>query len=380
MRYWGISVLGFLLWGCHSESRPKNLSLEAKKQRLEQLRREVIRLQAQIQELEQELQAAEPQAQSRKAMPVSYLLLEPQAFKAYLRFQGSVDNRRVVTLTARLPAPIVRLYVQEGDFVQAGQVLLEQDAEALRKNIAEVRSRLGLAQTLYEKQKQLYEEGIGAEVQYLTAKSNKESLEAALAALEEQLRSAQVRAPFAGRVDGVLVRLGEMLMPGIPAIRLMSSEGWEIKVDIPESFLRLGAAGLPVEVEIPDIPAKFSSRIAVASQNLNLLNRAYTVVIRDIPAEVRSWLRPNMTAYVRIPRLVLDKAWVVPIEAVQFQDTSAYVYVARGGLARRVGVQLLATEGRAAALAGPLQKGDTLITEGTALVTEGQPVLLVRTL
>lgn len=371
-------LFGLLVIGCQSTPRQvEKLSLEEKKKRLEKLRQELLRLQAQITELEQAIAAEDTTyAQGRKT-PVGFTVLRPRPFTAYFQFQGSVDNRQVVNLSAKVPAPVTRIYVQEGQSVVAGQLLLEQDAEVLRKNLAELRTRLELARTLYEKQKRLYEEGIGAEVQYLTAKNNKEALEAALATLEEQIRNTQIRAPFAGQVDAISARVGELLSPGLPAIRLMSAGQWEVRAEVPESFASATSVGKPVEVYVPDLNLAFASRIAAVSRNISPLSRTFTVTVRDIPAQTQALLRPNMTAYVRLPQNQIPAALVVPVDAVQFQDTTAFVYIARGERARRLRVTILGTEKGEVALAGPLQPGDTVITTGASLLTEGQLIQLV---
>ncbi len=187
----------------------------------------------------------------RRLSPFPSSCSKIEASKRVSASQGSVDNRQAITLSAKTAGTLLRLYVQEGDYVQAGQLLAEQDAEILRKNLVELRTRLDLAKTLYEKQKKLYEEGIGSEVQYLTAKNNKESLEAALQTLEEQLKNAQIRAPQAGRVDAILVKTGELVMPGMPVLRLLSGSGtWEIKIEVPERFSGLIKAGTPIQIEL----------------------------------------------------------------------------------------------------------------------------------
>jgi len=171
MRYLAcVAVLAaWILGGC-SASRPSDSSVETKKARLEKLRQELFKLQAEITALENEIAAQDSTFALQKAIPVSVVVLKDRGFQTRLRLQGSIDNRQAITLSAKTAGTLLRLYVQEGDYVQAGQLLAEQDAEILRKNLVELRTRLDLAKTLYEKQKKLYEEGIGSEVQYLTAK------------------------------------------------------------------------------------------------------------------------------------------------------------------------------------------------------------------
>lgn len=377
MRYvvWVGVLVAWMVGGC-SASRPSDGNVEAKKARLEKLRQELFRLQAEITALEGEIAAVDSTFALQKAIPVSVVVLRDRGFQSGLRIQGGVDNRQAITLAAKSAGTLLRLYVQEGDYVRAGQLLAEQDAEVLRKNLAEVRTRLELAKTLYEKQKKLYEEGIGSEVQYLTAKSNKESLEAAVLTLEEQLRNAQLRAPQAGRVDAILAKEGELLMPGMPVVRLLSSTGtWEVKAEVPERFLGTVRAGSVVEVELPDLGERFEAPIAVVGENINPVSRTFTVYIRALPGRLLGRLRPGMVAFLTLPEASYPNAFRVPVEAVQSQDTAAFVFLYRQGRARRTPVRLLAIQRDEAAVEG-LNPGDTVIVLGAALLRDGQAVTI----
>ncbi len=377
MRYLAcMAVLtAWTLGGC-SASRPSDSSVETKKARLEKLRQDLFKLQAEITALENEIAAQDSAFALQKAIPVSIAVLKDRGFQTRLRLQGSVDNRQAIILSAKTAGTLLRLYVQEGDYVQAGQLLAQQDAEILQKNLAELRTRLDLAKTLYEKQKKLYEEGIGSEVQYLTAKNNKESLEAAVQTLEEQLKNAQIRAPQAGRVDAILVKAGELLMPGMPVLRLLSSSGtWEVKIEVPERFLSLVKVGAPVQMELPDIGERFEAPIAVISENINPVSRTFTIYIRALPTRLLSRLRPGMTAFVALPEASYPDAFRLPIEAIQTQDTASFVYLYKKGQARKKNIRLLGIQQGEAAIEG-LSPGDTVIVLGAAFLRDGQAVTI----
>ncbi len=377
MRYLAcMAVLtAWTLGGC-SASRPSDSSVETKKARLEKLRQDLFKLQAEITALENEIAAQDSAFALQKAIPVSIAVLKDRGFQTRLRLQGSVDNRQAIILSAKTAGTLLRLYVQEGDYVQAGQLLAQQDAEILQKNLAELRTRLDLAKTLYEKQKKLYEEGIGSEVQYLTAKNNKESLEAAVQTLEEQLKNAQIRAPQAGRIDAILVKAGELLMPGMPVLRLLSSSGtWEVKIEVPERFLSLVKVGVPVQMELPDIGERFQAPIAVISENINPVSRTFTIYIRALPTRLLSRLRPGMTAFVALPEASYPDAFRLPIEAIQTQDTASFVYLYKKGQARKKNIRLLGIQQGEAAIEG-LSPGDTVIVLGATFLRDGQAVTI----
>ena len=102
-----------------------------------------------------------------------------------------------------MPGTITKINVKVGDEVSKGQVLAETDARALQQSISDLQTNSELVNQLYEKQKNLWDQKIGTEVQYLQAKTQKESMEKKMATLQEQVRMSKVISPINGTVDAI---------------------------------------------------------------------------------------------------------------------------------------------------------------------------------
>src|SRR5690606_14136693 len=185
-----------------------------------------------------------------------------------------------VMISAETAGTIERVHVKEGQRVGAGQVLVTLDAAILRNAVAELKTSLELANTIFEKQSRLWEQKIGTEVQYLEAKNNKESLERKLATTQSQLAQAVVKAPFAGTVDDVTAREGEMASPGVPLVRITSPQDTYIKADISERYIGKLGVGDEVEVYFPVQDMRAKSTIAAVSQVINPENRTFSVEVK----------------------------------------------------------------------------------------------------
>src|SRR5688572_14984899 len=118
---------------------------------------------------------------------------------------------------------ITHVLVREGEMVKAGQTLAQIDNSIILRGIDELKSQLELSTTMYDRQKNLWEQKIGTEVQYLQAKNGKESLEKKLASLQEQNDQTRIKAPVSGVVDAVNVKVGMNIAPGVPAARVVNN-------------------------------------------------------------------------------------------------------------------------------------------------------------
>jgi RND family efflux transporter MFP subunit len=350
-----------------------------KQAELAKLKKEQADITAQIAQLEQELGVADAPAQQKPAVPVSVLTVQSDTFRQYLEVQGRVDFDQNANVSARVPGILTEVRVQRGDQVKKGQILASIDARLVQQGIQELETQLDLARTIYEKQKNLWDQKIGTEVQYLTAKNNKEGLERRLSTMREQYDQYRIRAPFAGVVDEVMPKLGEAVSPGVPLFRVVNTNNGKIVADVSENYLASIKRGDEAMVYLPDLGREISTQVRVVSQSVNPSSRAFTVELSVKPEDQREIsFRPNMVAVVRIQNYINQKATVVPVNVVQRDETSTYVFtVEKEGdqfVARKKTVttgksyqgQMEVTEGLAA--------NDQIITRGYQNLNDGQPV------
>src|SRR5690606_18171501 len=204
------------------------------------LKKERDELSVKISKLETELSASDTTASSdkeKKKTMVEVATVQELPFVHYINVQGRVVSDKNIMLSAKAAGTINKIYVDEGETVKKGQTLAQIDPDLLNRSMEELKTNLELATTLYERQKNLWEQNIGTEVQYLQSKNNKEALESKIASLQEQLQQTRIIAPFSGIVDEVRIREGELASPGAPAIRIVSPEEFKIRAEIAENYI-----------------------------------------------------------------------------------------------------------------------------------------------
>ena len=351
--------------------------LAAKKSELDAYRSDLKELKAKIVSLEEEIAAEDPSAVNQdKATLVTTMAVPTKTFRHYLEVRGSVTSEKNVLVSARVPAVVERVVVQEGDRVRKGQVLLVQDAKTIRRSIDELRTSLELATTRFERQKNLWDKKIGTEIQYLEAKNNKESLERRIASTQAQLDDYTIRAPFSGTVDDVLVKQGEITQPGTPLVQLVSLEDMYINADVSEAYLGKFDVGDSVEVTFPSLNQSLMSTISAIGEVINQNNRTFTIEVK-LPNET-SLLRPNLLAVLRIEDFHQPDAVVVPANLILSDNQGDYVYVAEeknGQLtATKKSVERGMTYDSETLITTGLSGGEQLIREGFRDVAEGMNV------
>lgn len=360
---------------------PEN-ELEAKHAERDSLKSEREKINAAIAEVEAWLAKNDPEL-ARSLPVVTTYALAPRSFAHYTEVHGSVKADDNALLYSSTGGEVRRILVQAGSTVRRGQVVVDIDTDALRENIRQAESNVELARTVFERQSKLWQQNIGSEVQFLEAKTRKEGAEAQLAGMREQLRSAQVIAPFDGVVDEVFPQVGDMATPMQPVARVVSLGRSSIECDIAEDLIGRVKQGDPVQVVFPETKEVVQARIDQVGQYINPNNRTARITVR-MGNDLK--LRPNQLANVRIQDETADEALVVPARLVMENSAGeSYVYVLEQkdgrSSSRKVMVKVLSAQGGELLLekseAG-LKGGELLIDQGSRLVVDKQEVQVVK--
>ncbi|MFD3001331.1 efflux RND transporter periplasmic adaptor subunit [Pontibacter toksunensis] len=377
-RILGISSIAVLLSLAACNSGNEN----NKEAQLKELKAQEADLQEQIAALEAELKTeGKTVAVQKKTVPVSVATLAQDTFRHYLEVQGKVEFDQNVFVSAKVPGVLTSVRVQPGDRVSRGQTLATIDAQVLEQNIAEVRTRKELADIAFEKQKNLWDQKIGTEMQYLTAKNNKEALERSLSTLQQQRDQYNIKAPVSGVVDEVVPNAGEAVAPGMGIIRVVNLQGGKIVAEVSEAYQAKINKGDQAVVFFPDLNKEIETTVEVVSQVINPSSRTFTVELRPKNTKDIS-LRPNMVAVVRIQDYKNEGTIMLPVNLVQKDERAQYIYVAK-----KEGEQYVASRkeiktgmsygGNVEVLEG-LSANDKVITAGYQSVNEGQPVVFTE--
>ncbi|MBX2957288.1 MAG: efflux RND transporter periplasmic adaptor subunit [Cyclobacteriaceae bacterium] len=356
----------------------KNADLETKKKQLEQAQVELAGLKDKIAALEKEIGEADPTfaQQINKAILVTTFVAEKKPFEHKVEVRGSVESRKNILISAQTGGEIQKVHVREGQNVSKGQVLVSLNADIIRNSIAELKTSLELANSVYEKQSRLWEQKIGTELQYLQAKNNKESLERRLNTAYAQLDQAIVKAPFSGTIDQLPAREGEIAAPGLPLVRVVSLEDTYIKADVSERFIGKFKAGDPVEVYFPSQNKKLTTKIASVSQVINAENRTFIVEVQ-LP-RVNFTVKPNQVVVLNLRDYMSEATLAVPTRIIQKDEDGQFIFTVddREGrlLAKKIHITTGITSMTETEVLAGLMGNEQIVDEGYRDLTEGVEV------
>ncbi len=298
-----------------------------KKEKLEKLKQQSAELLAEISQLEKEIALSGDSASSTiKVKDVAVIKIAYEPFKHFIAIQGRVEGDENVTLSAKTAGVVNRILVNEGDEVREGQTLAELDNAVFQQSLEEVNTALAFATDVYEKQKNLWDQKIGSEIQFLSAKNNKEGLEKKRATLKEQLELSKIKAPINGVIDAVDIKIGQSLMPGMPAIRVVNLNTLKVKAEISETYASKIKKGNDVVIFFPDLEKEITSKIFYTSKVINNITRTFSAEANL--DEQNPDYRPNMVVVLKVIDYQKDSSIVIPLNYIQQTGTSSYVYVA----------------------------------------------------
>jgi len=362
-----ISLMAMLAFSC---SQPD------KKQQLDSLKKQQQEITDKIDKIEAELNAEGSGPAAKDIKPVDISTVAYSNFDHYIEIQGTVKADDEVIVPSDMAGTIKNIFVTEGDVVKPGQILAEVDSDVLNKSLDEVKTSYELASTVYERQKRLWDQKVGSEIQFLQAKSNKESLENRMATIEEQISKTKIKSPIRGTVEEVPVKVGQMALPGSPVARVVNFSNVKVEADLAESYSSKVKVGNSVRIHFPDVNEEILSQISFTGKYINPTNRTFSIEVPLKPGNME--YRVNMVAVVKINDYNNPQAISIPVNVIQNTRNGKYVYLVKvsgkNSVATKQSVEVGQIYNGMAEIVSGLTPGDKIISQGYQTINDGQLV------
>ena len=362
-----------ILLGAISCQVPENGDLDSMKSKLAEKKSELRDLQDEIKQLTADINELEP-ANEKEAVPIVAEQVEQGEFKRFVEIQGRVEADDIVNVSSEVGGRIAKLFVGEGDYVRKGQLVAVTDLSTLEKQIEELENNLSLATTVFERQKRLWDQNIGSEIQYLEAKTNKEGLEKSLATLESQISKKNIYSPISGYVDREFMQAGETASPGMPIIQILNTSKIKVVADVQENFLKSIKRGDPVEISFPALGIDLNEKISQIGRTIDLTNRTFEIEVETDSKDGQ--LKPNLLAVIRFQDFEKSDILSIPLDVVQEEvNGRKFVYLVKtengDTIARKSYVEIGESNVNEVIIESGIQAGDLLITRGAKTVSDG---------
>lgn len=313
-----------------------------------------------------------------KLQLVSTFSTSEELFKHYVELQGNVTTKNLVVINSEFAGLLKSVNVKEGQQVNKGQILARIDDGGLSQQLAQMEIQADLAKTTFERQKRLWQQNIGSEIQYLQTKSAYESQLEAINQMKQQLAKTTITAPFSGTIDDILTDQGNIVAPGTAIFRLVSLTDMYVEVDVPETYLKDITKGKEVIIEFPVLNMSINSVVRQAGSFINAANRTFKVEVA-IPDGYDN-IKPNLTAKLKINDYTSSNAILIPQDIIS-EDASGdeYIYTLEKindntGTVKRTNITTGKTQGDIIEILEGLEPNAVVIREGARSVKDGQEV------
>jgi RND family efflux transporter MFP subunit len=368
-----IATISALLFSCGKKEENANIDSLIASKNLVSIKAKRAELQTQLTQLDNAI--AELDVKKTEEALVSVETVKDTAFSHYLEVQGNVNTKENLIIYPQFAGILNTVNVIAGQKVSKGQVLGTIDDGGLSQQLAQLENQLALAKTTFERQKRLWDQKIGSEIQYLQAQTNMVSQQKAVNQMKAQLAKTRIIAPFNGVIDELIAERGQVVGPGQGLMRIVNLNNMFVSTTVPESYIGKLKVGTQVSVYLASLGKSFNGKIRQVGNNINPNNRSFGIEV-SVP-NTDNLLRPNQVAKLKITDYTSAKAVVVPSNVIQEDaDGNQFVFEVtsvkdKTGIAKKVIVKVGKTSDNFSEILSGLEPKTLLVGDGVKTVSEG---------
>jgi RND family efflux transporter MFP subunit len=368
-----IATFSALILSCGKKEENANIDSLIASKNLVSIKAKRAELQTQLTQLDNAI--AELDVKKTEEALVSVEMVKDTVFSHYLEVQGNVNTKENLIIYPQFAGILNTVNVIAGQKVSKGQVLGTIDDGGLSQQLAQLENQLALAKTTFERQKRLWDQKIGSEIQYLQAQTNMVSQQKAVSQMKAQLAKTRVIAPFNGVIDELIAERGQVVGPGQGLMRIVNLNNMFISTTVPESYIGKLKVGTEVSVYLASLGKSFNGKIRQVGNNINPNNRSFGIEV-SVP-NTDNLLRPNQVAKLKITDYTNAKAVVVPSNVIQEDaDGNQFVFEVssvkdKTGIAKKVIVKVGKTSDNFTEILSGLEPKTVLVGDGVKTVSEG---------
>lgn len=366
---------------------------------LKNLKTKVAELNQEIISLESELKIKKDsnlKVDASKLPIVGFQEMSASVFRHYIDLYGTVYNENDYAITPKQgPGQVTEIYVKKGDYVNVGQKILQLDNKiitesllTIQKNIESIQSQLDFATVVFQKQQNLYDQKIGSEIQYLTAKNNVTQLQNTLQVTKQQYQTQKdqldyftVRSEVAGNVEGLNVKVGGIFngydATGSPQVRIINSKKLTLRANVPENYLEVVKVGKFVIIESALLSEPLFTKINLCGKTIDQITRSFFI---EAPLPDANLFKPNELIPIKIQDKIIDNAIVIPLNAIQKDINENFVFILKEENGNFIAKKKFVSTGNyykdKIVIEKGLEVGDKVIIEGMNSLFDGQLVSL----
>ena len=321
--------------------------------------------------------AAKGDEEETPAVPVEVASLERGDVYAVYTGTAALESDADALVVAKVGGEVRQLLVEEGDKVEANQIMARLDGDRLRLEMERARANLRKLQQEYERNVQLHEKGLVSAGAFEDIKYELESLRAAYELARLEYSYTEIRAPIEGVVAERFIKLGNTISPNDQVFHVSDMDPLIAYVHVPEREFRRLSPGQPAQLVVDAIPSiTFEARIQRISPVVDAETGTFKITM-EVP-DPSERLKPGMFGRFSIVWDAREDTLLVPRVAVLDMETEQSVFVVEGDLAHRRNVRLGYPKGDRIEVLEGLAGDEQLVVIGQTGLKDGAKVEVIR--
>jgi membrane fusion protein (multidrug efflux system) len=369
-----LTTLSIVLIACNSSEKNQSVDSIIASKDAKALTAKKAELQSQLTQIDEALATLDVNKEVEAL--VTAVKLKDTLFNHYLEVQGNINTNENVLVQPEFPGNLVELNVKAGQKVSKGQVLGRTDDGGMSQQLASAENQYALAKTTFERQKNLWSQKIGSEIQYLQAQTQMISAQKGVAQIKAQIAKTVIRAPFSGTIDEVFVEKGEVVAASPQGLmRIVNLGNMYVSTSIPETYIGKLKIGTEVDVYLTSLDKTYKGKVRQIGNFINPNNRSFGIEV-SVP-NPENLLRPNQVAKLKVIDYVSKNAVVVPTNVIQ-QDSkkNSFVYTVansngKTGIAKKAIVKTGQSSDNVTEILSGLDSDAIIVTEGMNTISDG---------
>lgn len=311
-----------------------------------------------------------------QAVPVEVAQVSRRPIEASYAGTAALEAPEEAQVVAKTSGVLLKLMIEEGDRVRAGQVIARIDPDRARLEVARAEAMLHKLEAELARSKELYDRKLVAADAHERLRFDVETQRAAWNLAKLELSYTDVVAPIDGVVAQRMVKAGNLIQLNQAMFRIVNIDRLEAVLNVPERELSTMRAGLPVSLGVDALPGvRFEGVIDRVSPVVEAGTGTFRATAAFADAAGR--LKPGMFGRISVIYDRREQALSVPRVALLEEESEPAVYVVNEDKVVRTPVALGYVNGEFAEVTAGLAEGDRVVTAGKVAVRDGSRVQVI---
>ena len=307
-----------------------------------------------------------------KVTTVTGIIIKTQTFDNNLSLSGSIEANEQVEIRSEISGIVEGIYFKEGSNVSKGQLLFKVNDVELRAQLAQAKTKQGLASENERRAKLLLQKEAISQEEYDMARADYKLAQSQIQLIQAQIAKTAVKAPFSGKIGLRSISPGTYLTPTILVAKLVNTSKLKITFSIPEKYATQVKSGSIIDFNVSGSTKVYNAKIYAIEPEIEVATR--TLQIRAIADNSDGKLLPGTFADVKLPLNIIKDAIIVPTEAIVPVQDGKKVFIANMGKAKEVKVEATTRTDASILILSGLKAGDTLVTSGVMSLKDEAPI------